>query len=159
MIAPVGAPNFAEALRAGSDTFHSLKKVLKKKGYHTGVDDEGGSPPGPYPAEEAMELLDHAVEKAGYKAGLDIAISLDPAASEPYENGAYVFHKSGGRSKSSEEMVEFWADWTKRYPEIVSLEDGLAEDDWAGWQELTNRLGEKIRLVGDDVFVSKPWRL
>jgi enolase len=156
MIAPVGAPSFAEALRAASETFHSLKEVLKKKGYHTGVGDEGGFAPGLHSAEEAMELLDHAVKKAGYKAGLDIAISLDPAASELYENGAYVFHKSGGRSKSSEEMVEFWADWTKRYPEIVSLEDGLAEDDWAGWQELTNRLGDKIQLVGDDVFVTNP---
>ena len=156
MIAPVGAPTFGEALRAASETFHSLKRVLKKKGYHTGVGDEGGFAPRLHSAEEAMELLDHAVGKAGYKVGLDIAISLDPAASELYENGAYVFHKSGGGSKSSEEMIEFWADWIKRYPEIVSLEDGLAEDDWAGWQALTKRLAEKIQLVGDDVFVTNP---
>jgi enolase len=156
MIAPVGAPTFAEALRAASETFHSLKRVLKKKGYHTGVGDEGGFAPRLHSAEDAMELLEDAVEKAGYKAGLDIAISLDPAASELYENGAYVFHKSGGGSKSSEEMIEFWAEWTERYPEIVSLEDGLAEDDWAGWQELTKRLGDKLQLVGDDVFVTNP---
>jgi enolase len=156
MISPVGLPTFAEALRAASETFHCLKKVLKKKGYHTGVGDEGGFAPRLHSAEEAMELLDHAVEKAGYKVGLDIAISLDPAASELYENGVYVFHKSGGGSKSSEEMIEFWADWIKRYPEIVSLEDSLAEDDWAGWQALTKRLGDKIQLVGDDVFVTNP---
>jgi enolase len=156
MIAPVGAPTFAEALRAASETFHSLRRVLKKKGYHTGVGDEGGFAPRLHSAEDAMELLEHAVEKTGYKAGLDIAISLDPAASELYENGAYVFHKSGGGSKSSEEMIEFWAEWTERYPEIVSLEDGLAEDDWAGWQELTKRLGDKLQLVGDDVFVTNP---
>jgi enolase len=156
MIAPVGAPTFGEALRAASETFHSLKRVLKKKGYHTGVGDEGGFAPRLRSAEEAMELLDLAVEKAGYKVGVDIAISLDPAASELYENGAYVFHKSGGGSKSSEEMIEFWADWIKRYPEIVSLEDGLAEDDWTGWQALTKRLGDKIQLVGDDVFVTNP---
>lgn len=103
-----------------------------------------------------MEFLNHAVEKAGYKVGVDIAVNLDPAASELYENGAYVFNKSGGGSKSSEEMIEFWADWIKRYPEICSLEDGLAEDDWTGWQALTKRLGDKIQLVGDDVFVTNP---
>jgi enolase 1/2/3 len=156
MISPVGMPTFAEALRAASETFHSLKKVLKKKGYHTGVGDEGGFAPRLRSSEEAMELLDHAVEKAGYKVGLDVVISLDPAASELYENGVYVFHKSGAASKSSEEMIEFWADWIKRYPEIVSLEDGLAEDDWTGWQALTKRLGDKIQLVGDDVFVTNP---
>jgi enolase 1/2/3 len=156
MIAPVGAPTFAEALRAASETFHSLKSVLKKKGYDTGVGDEGGFAPRLHSAEEAMEFLDHAVENAGYKVGLDIAISLDPAASELYENGAYVFNKSGEGSKSSEEMIEFWADWIKRYPEICSLEDGLAEDDWTGWQTLTKRLGDKIQLVGDDVFVTNP---
>jgi enolase len=156
MIVPVGAPTFAEALRAASETFHSLKSVLKKKGYDTGVGDEGGFAPRLHSAEEAMELLDHAVAKAGYKIGVDIAINLDPAASELYENGAYVFNKSGGGSKSSEEMIEFWADWIKRYPEIFSLEDGLAEDDWTGWQALTKRLGDKVQLVGDDVFVTNP---
>jgi enolase len=156
MIVPVGAPTFAEALRAASETFHSLKSVLKKKGYDTGVGDEGGFAPRLHSGEEAMELLDHAVTKAGYKIGVDIAINLDPAASELYENGAYVFNKSGGGSKSSEEMIEFWADWIKRYPEIFSLEDGLAEDDWTGWQALTKRLGDKVQLVGDDVFVTNP---
>ena len=156
MIVPVGAPTFAEALRAASETFHSLKSVLKNKGYDTGVGDEGGFAPRLHSAEEAMELLDHAVAKAGYKVGVDIAINLDPAASELYENGAYVFNKSGGGSKSSEEMIEFWADWIKRYPEISSLEDGLAEDDWTGWQALTKRFGDKVQLVGDDVFVTNP---
>jgi len=158
MIAPVGAPNFAEALRAGSDTFHSLKKVLKKKGSDTGVDDEGGFAPGPHPAEEAMELLDHAVEKAGYKAGLDIAISLirQPARYMKTVHMSFTSQADAARvpSKWSSSGLTGPND-----PEIVSLEDGLAEDDWAGWQELTNRLGDKIRLVGDDVFVSKPWQL
>jgi enolase len=156
MIAPVGAPTFADALRAASETFHSLKSVLKNKGYDTGVGDEGGVAPRLHSAEEAMEFLDHAVEKAGYKVGVDIAINLDPAASELYENGAYVFNRSGGGSKSSDEMIEFWSGWIKRYPEICSLEDGLAEDDWTGWQTLTKRLGDKIQLVGDDVFVTNP---
>jgi enolase len=156
MIAPVGAPSFAEALRAASETFHSLKGLLNRKGYETSVGDEGGFAPRLCSAEEAMELLDFAVQKAGYKPGADIAINLDPAASEFYKDGAYVFHKSGGGQKSSAEMIDFWADWTKKYPEIFSLEDGLAEDDWTGWQELTKRLGDKIQLVGDDIFVTNP---
>jgi len=156
MIAPVGAPSFAEALRAASETFHSLKGLLNRKGYETSVGDEGGFAPRLRSAEEAMELLDFAIQKAGYKPGADIAINLDPAASEFYKDGAYVFHKSGGGQKSSAEMIDFWADWTKKYPEIFSLEDGLAEDDWTGWQELTKRLGDKIQLVGDDIFVTNP---
>jgi len=156
MIAPVGAPSFAEALRAASETFHSLKGLLNRKGYETSVGDEGGFAPRLRSAEEAMELLDFAVQKAGYKPGADIAINLDPAASEFYKDGAYVFHKSGGGQKSSAEMIDFWADWTKKYPEIFSLEDGLAEDDWTGWQELTKQLGDKIQLVGDDIFVTNP---
>jgi enolase len=156
MIAPVGAPSFSEALRAASETFHSLKGLLNRKGYETSVGDEGGFAPRLRSAEEAMELLDFAVQKAGYKPGADIAINLDPAASELYKDGAYVFHKSGGGQKSSAEMIDFWADWTKKYPEIFSLEDGLAEDDWTGWQELTKRLGDKIQLVGDDIFVTNP---
>jgi enolase len=156
MIAPVGAPGFAEALRAASETFHSLKGLLNRKGYETSVGDEGGFAPRLRSSEEAMELLDFAVQKAGYKPGADIAINLDPAASELYKDGAYVFHKSGGGKKTSAEMIDFWADWTKKYPEIFSLEDGLAEDDWAGWQELTKRLGDKIQLVGDDIFVTNP---
>jgi enolase len=156
MIAPVGAPSFAEALRAASETFHSLKGLLNRKGYETSVGDEGGFAPRLRSSEEAMELLDFAVQKAGYKIGADIAVNLDPAASEFYKDGAYVFHKSGGGQKSSAEMIDFWIDWTKKYPEMFSLEDGLAEDDWTGWQELTKRLGDKIQLVGDDIFVTNP---
>jgi enolase len=156
MIAPVGAPSFAEALRAASETFHSLKGLLNRKGYETSVGDEGGFAPRLRSAEEAMELLYLAVQNAGYKPGADVAINLDPAASELYKDGAYVFHKSGGEKKTSAEMIEFWADWTKKYPEMFSLEDGLAEDDWTGWQELTKRLGDKIQLVGDDIFVTNP---
>ncbi len=156
MIAPVGAPSFAEALRAASETFHSLKGLLNRKGYETSVGDEGGFAPRLRSAEEAMELLDFAIQKAGYKVGADIAVNLDPAASEFYKDGAYVFHKSGGGQKSSAEMIEFWVRWTKQYPEIFSLEDGLAEDDWKGWQDLTKRLGDKIQLVGDDIFVTNP---
>jgi enolase len=156
MIVPVGAPSFAEALRAASETFHSLKGLLNRKGYETSVGDEGGFAPRLRSSEEAMELLGFAVQKAGYKIGADIAINLDPAASEFYKDGVYVFHKSSGEKKSSKEMIDFWADWTKKYPEIFSLEDGLAEDDWAGWQELTKRLGDKIQLVGDDIFVTNP---
>jgi enolase len=156
MIAPVGAPSFAEALRAASETFHSLKGLLNRKGYETSVGDEGGFAPRLRSAEEAMELLAFAIQKAGYKIGADIAVNLDPAASEFYKDGSYVFHKSGGGQKSSAEMIEFWVGWTKQYPEIFSLEDGLAEDDWKGWQELTKRLGEKIQLVGDDIFVTNP---
>ena len=156
MIAPVGAPSFSEALRAASETFHSLKGLLNRKGYETSVGDEGGFAPRLRSSEEAMELLDFAVQKAGYKPGADISINLDPAASEFYKDGAYVFHKSAGGQKTSAEMIDFWADWTKNYPEIFSLEDGLAEDDWTGWQELTKRLGDKIQLVGDDIFVTNP---
>jgi enolase len=132
------------------------KGLLNRKGYETSVGDEGGFAPRLRSSEEAMELLDFAVQKAGYKLGADIAINLDPAASEFYKDGAYVFHKSGGGRKSSAEMIDFWIDWTKNYPEIFSLEDGLAEDDWTGWQELTKRLGDKIQLVGDDIFVTNP---
>jgi enolase 1/2/3 len=156
MIAPVGAPSFAEAMRAASETFHSLKGLLNRKGYETSVGDEGGFAPRLRSAEEAMELLDFAIQKAGYKVGADIAINLDPAASEFYKDSAYVFQKSGRGQKSSAEMIEFWVGWTKQYPEIFSLEDGLAEDDWKGWQELTKRLGDKIQLVGDDIFVTNP---
>lgn len=156
MIAPVGAPTFAEALRAAAETFHALKGLLKRKGYATSVGDEGGFAPQLRSGEEAMELLDFAIQQAGYKPGGDIAINLDPAASEMYKDGAYVFHKSGGDRKSSAEMIDFWSNWTKQYPEIFSLEDGLAEDDWAGWKELTKRLGEKVQLVGDDIFVTNP---
>ncbi len=156
MIAPVGAPSFAEALRAASETFHCLKELLQRKGYATSVGDEGGFAPELRSNEEAMELLDAAIQKAGYQFGKDIGINLDPAASEFYEEGKYVFSKSDGSKRNSDQMVALWAEWLKKYPEIFSLEDGLAEDDWTGWQELTSRLGKKVQLVGDDIFVTNP---
>jgi enolase len=132
MIVPVGAPSFAEALRAASETFHALKDTLKRKGYATSVGDEGGFAPELRSNEEAMELLDFAIGKAGYKVGQDIGINLDPAASEFFEDGFYVFNKSDHSKRSPAEMVTLWEEWVKRYPELYSLEDGLAEDDWAG---------------------------
>jgi enolase len=156
MIAPVGAPNFAEALRAAAETFHSLKGLLKRKGYATSVGDEGGFAPQLRSNEEAMELIRFAIEKAGYRPGQDIAINLDPAASEFYEDGQYVFSKSDKSKRNSEQMIELWMDWLKRYPEILSLEDVLAEDDWSGWKELTKRVGSSVQLVGDDIFVTNP---
>lgn len=156
MIAPVGAPSFAEALRAASETYHALKGALKRKGYETSVGDEGGFAPRLTSNEEAMELLTFAIQSAGYKVGGDIAINLDPATSEMYLDGSYVFSKSDRSRKSTAEMIALWADWLKRYPEIYSLEDGLAEDDWAGWRELTVQLGGKAQLVGDDIFVTNP---
>jgi enolase len=156
MIAPIGAPTFSEALRSASETFHSLKETLKKKGYETSVGDEGGFAPRLRSNEEPMELLATAIRKAGYRVGTDIAINLDPAASEFYENGSYVFKKSDNSRKSSSEMVTMWTDWLKRYPEIYSLEDGLAEEDWGGWAELTQQLGGKVQLVADDIFVTNP---
>ena len=154
MVAPVGAASFAEAMRAGVETFHALRALLHESGYSTAVGDEGGFAPKLRSNVEAMELLLAAIEKAGYKAGQEVAIHLDPAASEFYENGAYVFAKSNGARKTSDEMVELWEDWLDRYPAILSLEDGLAEDDWDGWAKLTKQLGSKIQLVGDDVFVT-----
>lgn len=156
MIAPVGAPSFAEALRAGAETFQALKEVLHKKGYETSVGDEGGFAPRLRSNEEPMELLLAAIEKAGYKPGADIAINLDPAASEFFESGAYVFRKSDGSRRTREAMSELWADWLRRYPAIYSLEDGWAEDDWEGWQAGTALLGSKVQLVADDIFVTNP---
>jgi enolase len=155
MIVPVGAPSFSEALRAASETFQTLKQVLKEKGYETSVGDEGGFAPRLRSNEEPMELILSAIQKAGYEPGKDIGINLDPAASEFYENGQYVFHKSDKTRKSSDEMIALWADWLKKYP-IFSLEDGLAEDDWAGWKKLTAQLGGQAQLVGDDIFVTNP---
>jgi enolase len=155
MIVPVGAPSFSEALRAASETFQTLKQVLKEKGYETSVGDEGGFAPRLRSNEEPMELILSAIQKAGYEPGKDIGINLDPAASEFYENGQYVFHKSDKTRKSSDEMIALWADWLKKYP-IFSLEDGLAEDDWAGWKKLTVQLGGQAQLVGDDIFVTNP---
>jgi enolase len=154
MVAPVGAPSFSEAVRAAVETFHALRELLQKSGYSTSVGDEGGFAPELRSNEEAMELLLSAIDKAGYKPGSQVAIHLDPAASEFYEDGVYVFRKSSGERKSSDEMIALWADWIRKYPAILSLEDGLAEDDWSGWQKLTAQLGRRIQLVGDDIFVT-----
>jgi enolase len=153
MVMPVGAPSFSEALRWGVEVFHTLKGVLKKRGYNTGVGDEGGFAPSVKSNVEAIEVVLEAISQAGYKPGEEIAIALDPAASEFYQDGKYVFKKSDKSAKSSDEMVRFWAKWVNDYP-IVSLEDGLSEDDWDGWQNLTREIGGKIQLVGDDLFVT-----
>lgn len=153
MVMPVGAPSFSEALRWGVEVFHTLKGVLKKRGYNTAVGDEGGFAPSVKSNVEAIEVVLEAISKAGYKPGKDIAVALDPAASEFYENGKYVFKKSDKSAKTSAEMVKHWAKWVKDYP-IVSLEDGLSEEDWDGWASLTKELGGKIQLVGDDLFVT-----
>jgi enolase len=160
MIMPVGAPNFAEALRMGAETFHALKSVLSKKGYNTAVGDEGGFAPNLKSNVEAIEVILEAINKTGYKVGAEIALALDPAASEMYlkEKNLYQFFKSDKSEKTPAEMVEYWANWAKQYP-IVSIEDGLAEDDWEGWQLLTEKLGDKIQLVGDDIFVTNTDRL
>ena len=157
MVLPVGAPNFHEALRWGVEVFHCLKAVLKAHGYSTAVGDEGGFAPNLKSNEEAIERVLEAIAAAGYKPGEQIAIALDPAASEFYErsSGNYVFKKSDKSKRSAEQMVEFWKSWVRQYP-IVSLEDGLSEDDWAGWMHLTRELGGKLQLVGDDIFVTNP---
>lgn len=157
MIAPVGAPNFREALRWGSEVYQSLKSVLKNDGYSTGVGDEGGFAPALKKNSDAVELIIKAIEKAGYKPGDQIAIALDPASSGFYEDGKYNL-RTEGRKVTSAEMVEMYADWIKKYP-IVVLEDGLAEDDWDGWKLLNKTLGDKIELVGDDLFVTNVTRL
>lgn len=154
MLYPLGAPSFSEALRWGAEVFHTLKGVLLEKGYSTAVGDEGGFAPNLGSNDEALELILQAIDRAGYVAGKEISIALDPAASEFYKDGKYVL-ASEGRSLDSAEMVEFWADWVSRYP-IVSIEDGLAEDDWSGWSLLTKKLGNQIQLVGDDLFVTNP---
>jgi enolase len=153
MVMPVGASTFSEALRWGVEVFHTLKGVLKKRGYNTAVGDEGGFAPSVKSNVEAIEVVLEAIQQAGYKPGDEIAIALDPAASEFYQDGKYVFKKSDKSAKSSDEMVKFWAKWVKDYP-IISLEDGLSEEDWDGWQSLTKELGSKIQLVGDDIFVT-----
>lgn len=154
MLYPLGAPSFSEALRWGAEVFHTLKTVLLEKGYSTAVGDEGGFAPNLASNDEALELILQAIDRAGYEPGSDISIALDPAASEFYEDGEYVL-ASENRRLDSAAMVEFWADWASRYP-IVSIEDGLAEDDWSGWSLLTERLGNEIQLVGDDLFVTNP---
>ena len=153
MVMPVGAESFSEALRWGVEVFHTLKGVLKKRAYNTAVGDEGGFAPSLKSNVEAIEVVLEAILQAGYKPGKDIAIALDPAASELYKDGKYIFKKSDKSEKSSDDMVRYWAKWAKDYP-IVSLEDGLSEDDWDGWQNLTKELGNKIQLVGDDIFVT-----
>jgi len=153
MVMPVGAKSFSEALRWGVEVFHTLKGVLKKRGYNTAVGDEGGFAPSVKSNVEAIEVVLEAIQQAGYKPGKEIAIALDPAASEFYQDGKYVFKKSDKSAKSSDEMVRFWSKWVKDYP-IVSLEDGLSEEDWDGWAALTKELGGKIQLVGDDIFVT-----
>ena len=158
MVMPVGAESFSEALRWGVEVFHTLRGVLKKRGYNTAVGDEGGFAPSVKSNVEAIDVVLEAIQQAGYKPGDEVAIALDPAASEFYQDGKYVFQKSDKSVKSSEEMVRFWAKWVSDYP-IVSLEDGLAEDDWEGWQILTKEIGSKIQLVGDDLFVTNTERL
>jgi enolase len=158
MAMPVGAESFSEALRWGAEVFHTLKGVLKKRGYNTAVGDEGGFAPSLKSNVEAIEVILEAIQQAGYTPGEQIAIALDPAASEFFKDGKYVFKKSDKSEKTSEQMVRWWSDWANKYP-IVSIEDGLAEDDWDGWKLLTDELGDKIQLVGDDLFVTNPERL
>lgn len=160
MIVPVGAARFSEALRMGVETFHNLKSVLKKRGYSTAVGDEGGFAPSLKSNEEALDVLMEAIQKSGYKPGEQIAIALDPASSEFYDKNSkkYVFKKSDKSERTSAQMVEFWSKWVSQYP-IVSIEDGMAEDDWDGWKQLTDALGQKIQLVGDDLFVTNSERL
>ncbi len=160
MIMPIGAERFTDALRWGAEIFHTLKSVLKKRGYSTAVGDEGGFAPSLKSNEEAIEVILEAIQAAGYKVGDDVALALDPASSEFYnkETGKYVFKKSDKSEKSSEEMARYWENWVRQYP-IISIEDGLAEDDWAGWRFMTEILGEQIQLVGDDLFVTNTERL
>src|SRR5579862_533648 len=160
MIVPYGAEKFSEALRWGAEVFHTLKGVLKKRGYSTSVGDEGGFAPNLKSNGEALEVVLEAITKAGYTPGDQIGIALDPAASEFYDSSQkkYIFKKSDKSERTSDEMVKFWADWVKQYP-IVSIEDGMAEDDWAGWKTMTVELGDKIQLVGDDLFVTNTARL
>lgn len=155
MLFPIGAPSFAEALRSGAETFHTLKKILQKRGLVTAVGDEGGFAPNLKTNTEAVDVILEAIQSAGYKPGKQIAIALDPAASEFYDNGSYVMKKSDGSRKSPSELVGLWSEWVKKYP-IVSLEDGMGEEDREGWTALTKALGKKLQLVGDDNFVTNP---
>ena len=159
MIMPLGAPTFAEALRWGTEIYHTLKKVLKEKGYATLVGDEGGYAPALKANEEAVEIILEAIEKAGYIPGEEIAIALDPAASEFYDEEEKVYHlRTEDRKLTSQEMVAFWVDWVNKYP-IVSIEDGFAQDDWDGWKHFTEQVGERIQIVGDDLLVTNPSRV
>lgn len=155
MIAPHNSESFSEAIRMGIETFHTLKSVLKKKGYNTAVGDEGGFAPNLKSNEEAVEVILEAIEKAGYKPGKDISICLDPATSEMWDDRKYLFSKSDKSHKTPQEMVEHWIDWVNKYP-IISIEDGMAENDWDGWKLMTVKLGDKIEIVGDDLFCTNP---
>ena len=152
---PVGMPTFAEGLRAGAEIFHALRAILKKAGHSTGVGDEGGFAPNLKSNREALDMVLQAIAKAGYAAGENVFIALDVAASELWDNGKYVFKKSGEPTRTSAQMIDLWTDWVRQYP-IVSIEDGLAEGDWEGWKALTRALGDRVQLVGDDVFVTNP---
>lgn len=152
---PVGAKSFKEGLRMGAEVFHHLKSVLKSKKYNTGVGDEGGFAPNLKTNDEALDVIMQAIHAAGYKAGKDIMIALDPASSEFFDNGKYVFKKSDESKKTSEQMVKFYENWVRQYP-IISIEDGMAENDWKGWKMLTEAVGDKVQLVGDDLFVTNP---
>ena len=156
MIAPFAATKFSEAIRMGVEVFHTLKKVLKKRGYSTAVGDEGGFAPNLKSNVEALEVLLEGISQAGYKPGEQIGICIDPASSEFFQDGKYVFKKSDKSERTSAQMVEFWADWVRQYPAIISLEDGMSEEDWDGWVALTGALGGKIQLVADDIFVTNP---
>ncbi|MEJ2109008.1 MAG: phosphopyruvate hydratase [Acidobacteriota bacterium] len=158
MIVPSGADSFSKSLRIGIETFHALKKVLKKQGYFTGVGDEGGFAPNVKSNEEALEMILEAIEIAGYKGGQDVHLALDIAASEFYDNGVYTFKKSTGEVFDADKLIQLYENWVAQYP-IVSIEDGLAEDDWQGWMALTSALGDKTQLVGDDLFVTNTKRL
>ena len=158
MIMPKGAKNFSEALRMGSEIFHTLKKILKQRGLSTAVGDEGGFAPDLKSNQEAIEVILQAIEEAGYKSGKDIFIALDPASSSFYENGKYMLRAEASPEKSASDMVDFYTDWVSRYP-ICSIEDGLAEDDWDGWKALTEKIGKKVQIVGDDLFVTNVKRL
>ena len=158
MVVPVGAPSFADALRIGSEIFHTLKGVLRGRGLSTGVGDEGGFAPNLGSDEEALQVIMEAIAGAGYRPGRHVRIAIDAAASELWDDGRYVFRKSGAAARTSAEMAELYAGWLERYP-IVSIEDGMAEDDWQGWTLLTRRLGRRVQLVGDDLFVTNPERL
>ncbi|MDO8751403.1 MAG: phosphopyruvate hydratase [Dehalococcoidia bacterium] len=157
MVAPVGLPTFREALRCGAEVYQALKGVLQKKGYSTNVGDEGGFAPSLPSNRDALEVVMEAIEKAGYRPGADCFLALDPAASEFYKDGVYILEREGARL-SSAEMVDFWARWARDYP-IISIEDGLAEDDWEGWRMLMERLGDKVQIVGDDLYTTNPERI
>jgi len=155
MVMPVGMPSFAEALRAGTEIFHALRAILKKAGHSTGVGDEGGFAPNLKSNREALDIVLEAIGRAGFQAGRDVYLALDVASSELWKDGAYVFRKSGEATRTPDQMVEMYADWVRQYP-IISIEDGLAEGDWDGWKTLTRALGDRVQLVGDDVFVTNP---